>query len=425
MLSLAQWRVEGSKLIEYIMPHEAKKEKKYLVAIGTFRAGYGHMRACMSIRDALEALGILCQVIDLGNKRYPFATRKFIELQGGVLDFFYRFAPDLFMEICRENGEKGMRNFNRVLQLIDWGAFDKQLDPGVKLVIGSHMVIPDISKKCTIMPALDPYGPLYNPINPNTLIAVPNSETGVELQQLQPRDVAVIGPIVSRTVVEARQRFATRLQELEAGDGLVITITTGGSLSHGREIVGLTAAYIREMLYSEEAKRSIKKINVVIGDSDSYKKGGNMKLRLSKLLNRVYDEEIKSKINVIFDIDPFQLIRRADIAIGEADVIHAKTGELVYVVGGGKVFETFGKHPSLGIQEVRLRKYVEGLARENGLCALQQGEVLPIAEVRKVLQQYKSKNRILIKRMTAGLKVPVNGTDYFALLVKQQLEKLS
>jgi hypothetical protein len=400
------------------------------VNIGTFRVGYGHIRGALAIADALSELEINHHITDLASNDYHSPVKPFLHALDITLGYLYRNVPDLFIKASQGGpnskvAETTMNVINDIAGMLDFGIYGRSFHPDTKVAVASHVTAADLLTQFPHIPTfllgLDPYAHLYNTRNPTAITSVPDLATAQELTNIGTRDIVVTGPIVAKPIAEAKSRCNDRLKELQNGAGLKITVATGGSLSHGDEIIGLSMAYINKMTQDPS---KIEKLNIVIGDSDNPKRGGNMKGQLETLLQYV-PEEVRNNIQIIYNTDPIALVREADTAMGESDVIHAKTGELVYAVGGGKVFETFGKNPSLGPQELKLREYVENKARhphDNSICALEQGEMNVFAEIDKIMQQFE--DGTLLKRMEAGLQIPTTGADCVAGMIQRKLEKL-
>jgi len=386
--------------------HPSRKE----VVVSTFKAGYGHIRGALALLEPLADLGVDAEMVDLGVEGGRLMRGYLKALRGG-LDFFYRHAPGLFLRVSRKGGRGGMGAVSRVGALASGDTFDRRIAPDAKVVVAAHSLAADVTKKPAFLLCLDPFPPLYQTENPNAVTLTPDLPTAEGLKEISRGAFVVTGPIVARPIVEARGRAAERREELRSGAGLRITIATGGSLTHGGEIVALTEAYADALVRGERIER----VSVVVGSST----------KMRDMVREIIDSEpgLRGKMELIYDEDPVELVRKADRAMGESDVIHAKTGELVYTVAGGKAFETFHKHPSLAEQEVRLREYVRKKTAVEGVSSLEIGKADARAEVKKVLGQLES--GVLLRRMELGLRVPANGAEYAARLVANRLKQLT
>lgn len=387
-----------------------------LVEVTTFRAGYGHIRGALAVYDRLKELGLSAvRLVNLGEEG-NWGLRNYLKILNLGLGFCYHYFPDLFIKVSKKVGNKGMEIINRLALMFYRDAVKKNnqedLTPSMKKInIASHMIAAGLTPMTpTFLLVLDPFPDLYNVAGSNVCSLTPDFPTAETLKQYGgERKLVVTGPFVAKPIEEARGRVEARISELKNGSGLKITIATGGSLTHSDEIVVLTKAYVEQM----KKGAAIEKIFVVVGDSKKIRE------ELGKILEGE-DDQIKERVEIIYDEDPIKLVRKADWAMGESDIIHAKTGELVYTVSGGKVFEAFPKNPSLGPQEIALREYVEKKTTDNnGICALEIGEKDPNLEVLKILEQLK--NGSLFQRMRNGLKIPANGAFYAAVLIKNYI----
>jgi hypothetical protein len=195
------------------------------------------------------------------------------------------------------------------------------------------------------------------------------------------------------------KKCLNRLCELRAGAPLRIVIATGGSLTHGAEISELTGAFVQLT-----NRHTVERISVIVGNSTAM---------LESVAQQTQGD---ARVSILFHPEPEHLVRMADRAIAEADIIIAKTGELAFCVAGGKAFKTFHSHPSLGPQEIAIKDYVTTTTTSGGLPALEHG-LLPALEVHRILEQ--CANGQLFAMMANGLRVPGDGASKVAHMIQQ------
>jgi len=393
-----------------------------VIEINGFEIGNGHLRAQFAVMEAIERRikmengekdGIVCRSFNLSQE--DLRVSKVVAWLDKMLGVGYR-NPGILVGISNSQFMKDVGNkiafkmITTIIRTADQGELDDKHP--AKLRVAVHPHVSTATTSAAVHVVLDPYADLYFTDHQEAVILVPDMKTGLRAKELDMKNVVVVGPMVARSVVEARERFDARLKELtEDKKGLRIMISTGGNMTHGKEIAGLTRAYLKAI--TEGA--NIEKIYVMVSQSEE------MRDEFNKILEH-QPGWIRDKFQLIYSEDRMVVVQEADKAMGEADVIHAKTGEMVYSVGGGKVFETFSKiqGPSLAVQEVSLREYVEtqGVMKdENGkkIAALAEGMTDYEKEVENILWQLA--DGMLVKRMKAGLKVPVDGADVAASIV--------
>ena len=446
------------------------------IRISGITAGYGHIRAALAFFDAMiswekksvDVKKIKVEFYDpIAHGTEPF--KKYLRFLDVALAAAYNKFPRLFLKLTASGGgTQGMGIINWLGEFLDWGKFDQSLNKETAVVVATHSLIADLShKNPTFLLALDPWAGLYNARDHKVTIFTPDLPTAVGLKNIKDRQLVVTGPFIAKPVVDARNGFEARKKELQEEAPIRVTIATGGSGSHPEEIIALTRAYARAI----ENYEPIEKLTVVAGSS---------KLIRDKVEFIIHSlpADLQEKITVLYNPDEIQLIRDADIAIANSDVLHAKTGELVYCVAKGLAFETFGSNPSLAVQEVKLREYshMKTMVRDKktgGIrSALEFGNVDANREIKNLLKEYsiddlkkdsthveldinQKINQILEKhvlstnamieenatrevakifeqlrdgelllRMEAGLGVPANGAEYAAAIVKNELKRI-
>jgi hypothetical protein len=254
-----------------------------------------------------------------------------------------------------------------------------------------------------ILLGLDPYAGLYLCTQDNVITTSVDEPTAADYKRLGAKDIRVTGPILAMPIIKARVNALKRIAEVKSGAPLKITIATGGNLTHGDQIAALAREFAKQTTSAQIAK-----IWIVAGDSPSIREDSKA----------AFDGD--ERFQVIFHKDPAKLVSLADEAMGQSDIIIAKTGELAFTVAGGKAFKTFFMNPSLAPQEVAIREYNRLITTVDNLSALEFG-IEPVQEVARILQQ--QRDGTLAKMMENGLLVPADGANKVVAIAKQILAK--
>ncbi len=388
------------------------------IEINGFEIGNGHVRAQLAVMDAMEKLirikdgerdGIVSESLNLSAE--DLRVSKIVEWMDKVMGAGYK-NPGIMVGVTNSDLMKNVGNrwvaklLAVVVRIGDHGELDRKHPAKLRVAVHPHAATS--TGRAAMHIVLDAYADIYFTDHQEAVTLVPDIKTGQRCKELGVKNVVVVGPIVPASVVEARGKFETRKDELARGKGLRVMISTGGNMTHGKEIVGLTRAYLKAITDGA----NVEKVYIMVSQSKE------MKDEIDAIL-QLQPKETRNKFEVVYDEDRIKVIRAADLVMGKADVIHGKTAEMVYSVGGGKVFETFSRvqGASLAVQEVNDREYAEGMAviiDEDGkkISALSEGMANYEKEVEKILWQLQ--RGMLVKRMEAGLKVPVDGANIAA-----------
>ena len=374
------------------------------VLLCTDRVGFGHIRGMLAVEDALAAIGIATRSVfasHVSSPLYGWAWR----LVDHSLAIPYQLFPERYARMRPGTSGRAMHWINYWMKRLDAGVFGRYASRhGHTIVVASHVTAshligqPDVR---VYLLGLDPYAELYFNPAPNVITTAVNAETQRDLYALGAKRARVTGPMIPRPVSQARERWSERLRALREGAPLRVVIATGGSLTHGRQITDLSAAFARL-----SSAREVERISVVVGNS----------LPMKQSVARAAGDD--ARFAIVYDVDPTRLVRQADGALGAADVIIGKTGELAFCVAGGKAFKTFHEHPSLGPQELAIKQYVVSTSAGGGLAALEQG-LPPGEEVAGLLRQRTDGS--LFAMMAAGLSVPADGAQRVARMIRSEL----
>lgn len=379
---------------------------KSKILLTTDRVGYGHIRGMLAVEDAFREEGVKVDS-EFASKRSSSLFRFLWNRVDKSLAFASKTFPDKFTKASYGQGLHGMRYLNELLSFVDFGTFEQYLHKNqYKIIITSHVTHPYLIRNSqfkVFLLGLDPYPPLYFCPNPNLTTTAVDEETAVKLTQHGAKNVLRKGPMVPKTVRDAIQKFNSRKEEIKSGKPMILSIATGGSLTHGDEITDLVGN-----LTQNTDETQVERIFVTVGDSKS--------MRKSVLESAQGDE----RVEIIYDEDPVNLVKRTDDAFGKADLIISKTGEIPFCVSGGKAFKTFHRNPSLGPQEIAIRDYVIKQSQSNGeISALELG-INPKDEVDRILQQMR--DGTLIQMMEAGLNVPADGAVKLVRRIMKEVE---
>lgn len=355
----------------------------------------------LAVEDALQRIGVQTESV--------FASRvssRVYRLAWGVLDHGlgvpYKLFPERYSRIKQGTSVQGMQLINTWMRRLDAGTFARYArGHGHHVVVASHVTASHLIRRPDIqvyLLGLDPYAGLYWNSADNVITTAVDSKTQRDMIALGTKQPRVTGPMVPLPVYDAGTILPKRLHELRAGKPLRVVIATGGSLTHGLEIAALTGAFT-DLTTPDEVER----ISVVVGNS------------VPMLESVARHGRGDPRVSILYNPEPIRLVRMADRAIAEADIVIAKTGELAFCVAGGKAFKTFHTHPSLGPQEIAIKDYVMATSAARGLSALEPG-LPPAAEVRRVLEQ--RANGTLFAMMAAGLDVPGDGALSVARMIQ-------
>ena len=382
---------------------------KIKVLVCSDRVGYGHIRGMLAISDMFEKeysdkiiteIGIFS---DLSSAKY----REKWQMINEGLNFVYAHLSDFNLN---QNPVDMLNYFDTAWEWLakaDDGVFEAAIRKNrFDLTIGAHPAI------CALLPndpgimiGLDPYPPLYFCRNKNIITTAVDGPSLRGFNKLGAHDARETGAMIPYAVIQARKNAMARIAEVRNGDPIIVSILTGGSLTHGQQITELTAA-----LQRQTNEQDVKKIYVVVGNS-------------KQMLETVTKVAMGDKrVEIVYDEDQIRLVRRADETLGKADIVIAKTGEIPQcIIPGGKAFKTFHYKPALGPQEIALREYPQELSRVNGLSALEIG-IEPELEVARILKQ--KADGTLAHMMENGLRVPEYGTKNLAKIVLEMRDKL-
>jgi hypothetical protein len=375
-----------------------------IVLLCSDRVGFGHIRGMLAVEDALKSIGIATESVftsQWSSLLYRWAWR----LLDHGLRIPYKLFPEQYAGLRHDTSANSMQLINTWMRRLDAGWFARYAQRrGHQIVVASHVTASNLIRKPGIhvyLLGLDPYAGLYWNSDPNVITTAVDAKTQHDMYALGTKQPRVTGPMIPFAVSNARKHFPERLEELRAGAPLRIAIATGGSLTHGQEITALCGAFARLT-----SAQKVERISVVVGDS----------LPMKESVARAAGGD--ARVSIVYDSDATRLVRAADCAIADADVIIAKTGELAFWVAGGKAFKTFHTHPSLGPQEIAIKEYVAVTSGASGVSALELG--LPTAaEVTRILRQRADGS--LCDMMAAGLSIPADGAHKVAQMIRQEL----
>jgi len=325
--------------------------------------GYGHWRAIRAAAYGLQSVDLPLG-IDIVNFTHfsSKALATYWKLEDMGLAWMYR-HPKFLGKVKSLGGERGTATLtDRFPRILDNGHLHSNLDGNYSPLIAGHTTPSALLEKPHITLVCDPEPSLYLNYNPHATFIVVDRETGERLRELRqekrvPTEYVVVGPMVAPEIVHARANFEKRKEELLKGAPLRITIATGGSHTHAEQIIALAEAYARSMLQGAP----IEELNIVVGNGrhlDSKKMHEAISITKDQLLH-----DVAQKIKLIQLPDSLELVSAADEAMGRSDVIHGKTGELVYTVAGGKVFHTLTP-AGLAHQENCLARFAHLVTKE-------------------------------------------------------------